>query len=278
VAVVDVSSWSSIQPEQGGLDARKEWLSLVGDAPRDEWWLWKPLKETGSLEGTRPTRINDVAEMVAHHLAEAIGLPSAPCKYAVRDGERGIISRQIAPHLYELSPGSAWGAQGGDGYTVDSILSVLEGLTGPPPCEGMSAAEVFTGYLVLDAWIGNTDRHEENWAVIEPPDGTAYLAPTFDHGSALGSGMTNDRRERCDRHAWCARGKSRAFKRPLIDIAREAVDLTGAAWWADRVATVHPATWTAILDEHGALSDLTRSFVSDVLTINQERVSEACRP
>lgn len=278
--VVDVSAWESIQPESGGLDPNKDWLSQRPNAPRDEWWLWKPLKETGSpSEGARPTRINDVAEVVAHGLAEAMGLPSAPCRYAKRHGERGIISRQVAPHLFEMAAGSAWGAERGQNYTVANVLRLLGGMSGPPPGhQDLSAPEVFTGYLVLDAWIGNTDRHEENWAVIDPPKGFPYLAPTFDHGSALGSGMTEGKRARCDRRAWCTRGKSRVFGgRPLVDLAREAVDLTGAGWWADRVASVHSSTWTDILGAHGALSEVTHTFVSDVLTINQERVSAECR-
>lgn len=36
----------------------------------------------------------------------------------------------------------------------------------------------------LDALIGNTDRHQENWGVIEA--GRRRLSPTFDHASSLG--------------------------------------------------------------------------------------------
>ena len=35
------------------------------------------------------------------------------------------------------------------------------------PIEGIvSALDVFVGYLLLDAWIGNTDRHHENWGFV----------------------------------------------------------------------------------------------------------------
>lgn len=272
--VVDVSSWEAIRGEPGGRDERKVWLSEVADADREEWWLWKPLKRTDR----DAWRINDAAEVVTHRLAEAIGLPAAPCEYARRGEERGAISRNIAPATHEMAPGSTLVPRG-DTYTLERILGALEGMAGPPPHHAdLTAAEVFAGYLVLDAWIGNTDRHEENWAVIEPPDGPTYLAPAYDHGSALGSGLTDATRERRDRTAWCARGKSTPFKRPLIDLAREAVNLTGALWWAESVASVPASMWTGILDEHGALSEVSHSFVSDILTINQERVSEACRP
>ncbi len=39
--------------------------------------------------------------------------------------------------------------------------------------------------LVLDALIGNTDRHEENWGVVEPQE-ARRLSPSFDHASSLG--------------------------------------------------------------------------------------------
>lgn len=274
--IIDVSDWTVIRPEEGGKDARKSWLTQDPEADREDWWLWKPLKPTDK----NATRTNDVAEVVAHRLAAAMGLPAARCEYAVLDGERGAISRNMAPHTHEMASGAAWGAPAGEGYTVEHILEVLENLTGAPPHHaGMTAAEVFAGYLVLDAWIGNTDRHEENWAVIEAPEVPAYLAPTFDHGSALGSGLVDAKRAACDRTAWCKRGRSRPFNnRPLVDVAADAVERTGASWWIDRVAAVPDSTWSGILDEHGALSVVARSFVSEVLTINQERVSNACRP
>lgn len=47
-----------------------------------------------------------------------------------------------------------------------------------------SALDVFAGYVLLDAWIANQDRHHENWGALRM--GTAlYLAPSFDHGAAL---------------------------------------------------------------------------------------------
>ncbi len=273
--VVDVSYWSKIRREDGGRDERKWWLAADPDAERSLWWLWKPVKPTGRDNW----RTNDAAEVVAHHLARAIGLPSAPCRYAVRNGERGVISRNISPHLHEMASGAAWGADEEE-YTVERVLAVLDRLTGPPPAHAhLSAGQVFAGYLILDAWIANTDRHEENWAVVEPPQGTPYLAPTFDHGSALGSGMTDENRERRNRRSFCEQGRSRAFgKRSLLDLACEAVDRTETRWWADRVAIVQASAWTGILEDHGGLSDVSRSFMSDVLTINQERVSNVCRP
>jgi len=65
----------------------------------------------------------------------------------------------------------------------------------------------FVGYLMLDALVGNTDRHHENWGVVLKPtlvpaleEGAESqvrfhlsLAPTFDHGSSLGRELLEDR-------------------------------------------------------------------------------------
>jgi hypothetical protein len=43
-------------------------------------------------------------------------------------------------------------------------------------------AEIF----VFDALIGNTDRHQENWVIIEIPSVQVRFAPVFDNGTSMG--------------------------------------------------------------------------------------------
>ena len=53
-------------------------------------------------------------------------------------------------------------------------------------------------YVVLDAVIGNTDRHHENWGVLLRPAGVGserIVAPSFDHASSLGRELLDARRE-----------------------------------------------------------------------------------
>jgi hypothetical protein len=54
-------------------------------------------------------------------------------------------------------------------------------------------------YFLFDCWIGNTDRHHENWAVLRVREGKhsySRLAPLFDHGAALAAAQTTDGRSR----------------------------------------------------------------------------------
>lgn len=52
-------------------------------------------------------------------------------------------------------------------HSVENIFTTFEPLKvqlpkEPAPSEIVTAQQIFLGYLMLDAWIGNTDRHHEN--------------------------------------------------------------------------------------------------------------------
>jgi len=98
-------------------------------------------------------------------------------------------------------------------HTVERVFSILgqdwvtrpDGISASPGI--VDATDVFAGYLVLDALVGNTDRHHENWAVVVPSHDAGgamrrrevRLAPTYDHASCLSFNLTDA--ERLDRLA-----------------------------------------------------------------------------
>lgn len=166
-----------------------------------------------------------------------------------------------------------------DEPVLTSILHALTASVGvPPACEQMSARELFAGFMVLDAWIANTGRHAENWALVDD-QGRRSLLPSFDHGCAFGSGLTDANRRETDIRRFCRMGKTRHYgeTRPLLDVAREALQATGAYWWPQRVADVPPEHWRGILGGIEGLSDVARTFMDGILTTNQERVSTLCQ-
>ena len=86
-------------------------------------------------------------------------------------------------------------------HTLERVLSVLNQTFIETPGDfqqrGLTRApEVFLGYLMLDALIGNTDRHHENWGVLrsEGSPRRAVLAPSFDHASSLGRNLADEER------------------------------------------------------------------------------------
>jgi hypothetical protein len=143
----------------------------------------------------RPETGEDWSEKIVSELCDLINLPHANYELATFNGERGTISPSFMPTRGSLSFGNELLSQVISDYpqdqdspsqdTVTQVLATIDSsssfglpLNWTPPDGITSAVEVFVGYLLLDAWIGNTDRHHENWGVIRL-DGQTYLAPTY---------------------------------------------------------------------------------------------------
>lgn len=291
---IDVSAWAVIRDEPGGRDQNKRWIAENADAPREQHWLWKYRQRTG--DGSE-SALTDCAEVFTSRLAAAIGLPAAECRFAILDGELGLISRNVAPHGFSLYPGTTYlpevegyqrrptatsSPEGGrmrrdEGYTLDAVEQVLEQVEAPPGIDDLSAFAVFAGYLVLDALVANGDRHPGNWALLErQADGALFLAPTYDHGSALGAGMTEANRRDKDPEAFARRGRANPFeprRQLLVDLALEAVRRSGEGLWLERVAALDLAAIRATLvAPPGRLSAVASTFIERVVLENQRRL------
>ena len=72
--------------------------------------------------------------------------------------------------------------------------------TGEHWAEKVAAEETkraFARHLILDAVIGNTDRHHENWGMLRRRVGeheVGWLGPSFDHASSLGRELLDRKR------------------------------------------------------------------------------------
>lgn len=241
----------------------------------------------------------DWAEWIVHHLARELGVPSADIRPALCDGRRGIMSRRINdPSIGErLELGNSLLTEVVNNYdsakkrenpqyTVRAVKKALKscdaprGFTGPA---SMSAFDVWSGYLLLDAWVAGRDRHHENWGVVSSNE-ARKLAPSFDHGNALGFQETDAqvRRLGADREGlqtWLNRGRSHHFagRPPLVDLAREALAAASSearAYWSqqikgldfERVRTIVRTVPTS------AMSEVTHRFALNILEENRERL------
>lgn len=176
----------------------KFWVTLDG-----ERWLFKEAREnTGE----------DWAEKVAAELAKALGFSAADVELAEYCGRRGCISRSFVdlPAGEALVHGNeilAFHVTGYDrsktfrqsDHTLANVVSAIRSLFGNTPFTTTMLAAL-ASYIVLDALIGNTDRHHENWGLLVRPqkDGRRVLiqaAPSFDHASSLGRELLDARRD-----------------------------------------------------------------------------------
>ena len=67
------------------------------------------------------------------------------------------------------------------------------------PKSAKQAKLIIAEYTVLDALIGNTDRHHENWGILRRRTGDKgrdFVAPSYDHASSLGRELRDERRDR----------------------------------------------------------------------------------
>jgi len=180
-----------------------------------KFWLERDGR-SGLFKAARTGSGEDWAEVGASLVARGLGIPHAEIDLATCDGRPGVISWSVLTGADALVPGNEVLARVYKTYpyedevrhvpqhTVRRCLYVSEYLGLPPvwtpPPEVSRGVHLFVGYLMLDALIGNTDRHDQNWAWIlrseapAPGEPQAYLAPTFDHGSSLGRNLTDAKR------------------------------------------------------------------------------------
>lgn len=245
-AIEDVTSWPEQEDEQLGSKS-KTWLA----APDRTRWLFKePRPDTGE----------HWAELIAADIAEAIGVPHAYMRLATRNGVLGTISLDFTQHELDLTKDVTLlhgnqllasaildyerEAMRPPDHTVEAVLAYLDDPTLTPPSDMIdlpgidSAADAFVGYLLLDAVVGNTDRHHENWGVLQiawqdqVAGSQAYffggnmarafhqkkleLAPSYDHASSLGRDISDELRSqrlsgpdpKMTVESYCARGRT----------------------------------------------------------------------
>lgn len=159
----------------------------------------------------------DWAEKIACELANLLGLPHVDYELAEETESQtpGVVCKTFTPQPLVLFLGNellldrdpAYPARVGRKYkvrehTVDAVVKVIRKLElplpefgGKLPSEVKTALDVFVGYILLDAWIANQDRHHENWGAVRKAD-ELHLAPTFDHGASLARNLSDEERKK----------------------------------------------------------------------------------
>ncbi len=160
--ILDFSNAVRVDTEQAGV-RQKVWLMR-----EEKQWLFKEQRGNSS---------EIVAEVIASAVARRLGLPHVAYHRAVFQGQVGCVCKFVK----ELKHGQlllATGVSKGNSiryknfaHSVGAVSDALGKLEPPrasedieisTDCAQMSALEVYTGYLLMDAWIANTDRHSEN--------------------------------------------------------------------------------------------------------------------
>lgn len=294
---VDVSAWEVYQDETSGVD-EKVWLREP--ASRNLWLFKSTMPDPGGARG------EDWAEKAVAQLASGLGVPCAHVEMAERNGRFGVISADLRPNSHEMQPGSVFmqvrgvpgympgNIPGRPGHSLENIRDVLAGGLPPPGLElpfNASAFDVFAGYTMLDAWVANRDRHDENWSVLLPitDAGPLRLCGTYDQANSLGYNVPEETRQRLlseDRvSSWCAKGTAWRFEyvvgKPiptLVATALRALELASPSardHWMSRLEQADQGDLQRALAQTPRMSDLARTFALTVLNVNRRRILDA---
>lgn len=279
---------------------------LVGS--REKGWCWQE-NTLCLLKIGRPQTGENWAEKAVSELCSLLNLPHAHYELAIWKEKLGVITRTFIPQGGQLILGNELLTEVDESYPAEKrykqyqyTLSIIEALITKhepsiqPPLHWQpirdikDSFEVFIGYLMLDAWIANQDRHHENWGVVEY-DQQLYLTPTFDHAPSLGQNLTdkvrNERLKTRDENyhikAYVKKAKSAIYeedreKKTLSTFEafhKVAIQRKAAAMaWLGQLEQVTESHWQTIFQQlpTDIITHTAMNFAMELLKLNQERL------
>lgn len=187
LTTIDVTGWPRSDDEQRG-KRTKAWIT----SPDGSAWLRKSVLK-------KPYRpYEHLIEAFVLELARQSGVESAfarPCTW-IEGGATcdGLLVRYFISDNDVLQSGAEWlrpailpalirGVSEEVAYSLDVVLTFLPHLDHAAP----GTASAFLRMLAFDAWVGNCDRHSENWSLLGGPFRKLRLAPMYDPAACLGS-------------------------------------------------------------------------------------------
>ena len=227
---------------------------------------------------------------------------------AVRDGLDGVILRNVRPTGYDMVTGrmamideidvetrdSRRDHTASIGHSLDNVMRTLQRYGPPLGAVGWSACNAFdvmTGYLFLDALIGNGDRHEQNWSVLRATSSvdsaTDVIAPSYDMEASLGFQLTDVARsarlgDEASLEAFARKGVARRFEgdrtTTLVDLAVRSFglcSLEGQRRLELLVREMEELDFAQLVEDEPNVSVVTRKFAIRVLQINERRIHDA---
>ena len=293
-------------------------INIALDAPEESETMgtkekfWFRHQELGLClyKKARQNTGEDWSEKIAAELCQLLGIPHAKYELASFNNEKGTVSRSFLPDGSSLITGNEILAQIFLDYpedikdlsqhTLDNIFRVLNNSSVDlpwnwTPLPGIETAiDTFIGYLLLDAWIGNSDRHHENWAFIDR-QGKSYLAPTYDHASSLGRNESEERIKRrlstkdrgfsveayaskCSSCLYANVADKKPFKTLDAFLAAATLYPTAAKIWLNRLAEVSRKNTFELFDRipNTLISATAIEFAQKILEINRDKLLK-CR-
>ncbi|MCI9590713.1 MAG: hypothetical protein HFG42_09190 [Lachnospiraceae bacterium] len=166
--------------------------AVEGSGRSEKLWLRNPdTGQIGLFKFKKDIETTDhVSECIAYDLAKLIGISCAKFEIGTYKGREGSLSYNIVNHegiiliegiycislkYHSFDENLLMDVETGEKYSLDMIKTVLE---------PWNLFEDFLPILIFDFLIGNTDRHQSNWALVLEKE-TLSISPLYDNSSSL---------------------------------------------------------------------------------------------
>lgn len=193
------------------VEVKPEWIVNPEEmGTKTKFWYRDPVQQINWLfKHPRPNTGEHWAEKIAAEVASVIGIEHAKVELARLKNKRGSVTESFATVGRTLHHGNQMLEVTVEGYdpdrrfhqshhTLANIWKVIDKVFVDPEVKKQEKRTI-AEYTVLDALIGNTDRHHENWGVLVQREGDRWVgcvAPSFDHASSLGRELLDTGRDR----------------------------------------------------------------------------------
>ena len=190
--LVDFNDCKKVRGYYYGGDAGAKYAILYND----EVWMVKYPKTTRNMIKPQISyTTSPLSEYIGSKIFETFNIPVHETLLGVRNGKvvvackdflAGSSSQLIHFHDFKNSfMSSDFEAYSGTGS--ETLLSeALDTLRGEDDLKKMpEAIERFWDMFVIDAFIGDNDRHNNNWGFLFEALGNLVLAPVYDNGNAF---------------------------------------------------------------------------------------------
>jgi hypothetical protein len=144
-----------------------------------------------------------------------------------------------------------------------------------------TGAKLFVGYILLDTFVNNSDRHDHNWGVMSI-DNQIELIPSFDHGLSLGSTDEDEDKLNLSLSDYVDRYSQSCFqegyaKVPNLTAFDRAAKLypDAAKIWQKQLDLATPDRINRIFDRipDDRITPVATKFAIDLLTYNRDRIA-----
>ena len=281
------------------------------------WYRDERLGRALFKEG-RPGTGENWAEKLACELASEIRMPSAQYELATFRDKLGTVTPTLVQPDERIVHGneilavvhpnyvSEEGRYRQRQHSVTAVLGLLrtasthQSILVPSSfetCDRISSAlDVFVGYLMFDTWIGNQDRHDQNWGISRSiAHDRIHLLPSYDHGSSLNRNevdelllerlKTNDRGRHISTHVRKARSalypragddKPKALLTTEAFLTAARLRPNAATAWVERLEAIDDRCIDNIVERMPSLwmSDTAKLFVKEYLRLNRTHLLE----